>query len=312
MKVLVHAFKQFLGPKGDIRQKGTETSLVEQFLYPKKGTGSMWQEVARKIRERGGEIVMDTEVEKLVVQGNQIVALETKNNKTGETKRYEADYVVSSMPVRELVDKFDCDVPPDIKAISDGLVYRDFICVGMLVNKLKVTDDPKTQALIADNWIYVQENDVLVGRLQIYNNWGECMIADPTKVWLGLEYFCNETDEIWSWDDERLKQLGVQELDKIGIIDKADYLDATVVRMPKTYPGYFGTYDRFDELSKWIDKHENLFLVGRNGMHKYNNQDHSMLTAMVAVDNMAAGIKTKDNLWAVNTEMEYHEEKSQT
>lgn len=312
MKVLVHAFKQFLGPKGDIRQKGTETSLVEQFLYPKKGTGSMWQEVARKIRERGGEIVMDTEVEKLVVQGNQIVALETKNNKTGETKRYDADYVVSSMPVRELVDKFDCDVPPDIKAISDGLVYRDFICVGMLVNKLKVTDDPKTQALIADNWIYVQENDVLVGRLQIYNNWGECMIADPTKVWLGLEYFCNETDEIWSWDDERLKQLGVQELDKIGIIDKADYLDATVVRMPKTYPGYFGTYDRFDELSKWIDKHENLFLVGRNGMHKYNNQDHSMLTAMVAVDNMAAGIKTKDNLWAVNTEMEYHEEKSQT
>lgn len=129
---------------------------------------------------------------------------------------------------------------------------------------------------------------------------------------MGLEYFCNETDEIWSWDDERLKQLGVQELDKIGIIDKADYLDATVVRMPKTYPGYFGTYDRFDELSKWIDKHENLFLVGRNGMHKYNNQDHSMLTAMVAVDNMAAGIKTKDNLWAVNTEMEYHEEKSQT
>jgi protoporphyrinogen oxidase len=312
MKVLLHAVKQVLGASGDIRQKGTETSLVEQFLYPKKGTGSLWGEAARKIEEKGGEILLGWEVERFIVEGNEVKAVEAKNAKTGETKRFEADYVFSSMPIRELVDKLDCLVPADIKGISDGLVYRDFICVGMLVNKLKVRDEVDSTKPIADNWIYVQENDVLIGRLQIYNNWGPYMVADASKVWLGLEYFCNETDEIWGWSDERLKQLGAEELDKIGIIDKADYLDATVVRMPKTYPGYFGTYDRFDELHQWIDKLENLFLVGRNGMHKYNNQDHSMLTAMVAVDNIAGGIKTKENLWDVNTEMEYHEEKGKS
>jgi protoporphyrinogen oxidase len=170
-------------------------------------------------------------------------------------------------------------------------------------------DSPTGKKLIADNWIYVQENDVLIGRLQIYNNWGNYMVADPTKVWLGLEYFCNESDEIWTWPDDKLKQLGADELDKIGIIDKADVVDSMVIRMPKTYPGYFGSYDRFDDLTKYIDTFENLFLVGRNGMHKYNNQDHSMLTAMVAVDNIVDGIKTKTNIWDVNTEMEYHEEK---
>lgn len=136
------------------------------------------------------------------------------------------------------------------------------------------------------------------------------MVADPQNVWLGLEYFCNETDDIWTWDDARLVQLGSDELQKIGIVDKADVTDGTVVRMPKTYPGYFGTYERFDELRAYIDKIENLFLIGRNGMHKYNNQDHSMLAAMTAVDNIVAGVMTKENVWDVNTEQEYHEEKS--
>jgi protoporphyrinogen oxidase len=310
MKVLLHAAKKFLGPVTDIRQKGTETSLVEQFMYPKKGTGSMWAEVARRIKEKGGEIYLNQEVERLSTTGDNITAVDIVDSITGEKKTLQGDYFFSTMPIKELVRKLDAPVPADVREISEGLVYRDFIEVGMLVKELKVSDETASgRKLIADNWLYIQESDVMIGRLQIYNNWGGYMVADPNTVWLGLEYFCNETDDLWTWPDEKLKQLGADELDKIGIIEKKNVLDAMVIRMPKTYPGYFGSYDRFDDMRKYIDTFQNLFLVGRNGMHKYNNQDHSMLTAMVAVDNILADVKTKDNIWDVNTEMEYHEEK---
>lgn len=310
-KVLGHAVRKIFAGIGDVRQKGTETSLVEQFLYPVLGTGSMWEKTARKVEELGGEIRKNQEVLKLKTDGFRVTAIEAKDGTTGETVELEGDYFFSTMPIKELVRKLDADVPANVKEIAEGLVYRDFIEVALLVNKMKVKDkEAGGRSLILDNWIYVQENDVLVGRMQIYNNWGPLMVQDPDKVWLGLEYFCNETDDIWTWADEKLVELGGQELEKIGIVDKADVVDGTVVRMPKTYPGYFGTYDRFDELREYIDKFENLFLVGRNGMHKYNNQDHSMLASMVAVDNIEAGITTKDNIWDVNTEQEYHEEKS--
>jgi protoporphyrinogen oxidase len=194
--------------------------------------------------------------------------------------------------------------------VSDGLVYRDFITVGLLVDGLKINDStPQGKKMISDNWIYIQEPDVLIGRLQVFNNWSPWMVSDPAKVWLGLEYFCNEGDSLWTLSDEAMIRLGREELAKIGIIDDAAVVDATVLRMEKTYPAYFGSYDRFSEVRAFVDGIENLFLVGRNGMHKYNNQDHSMLTAMIAVDNIAAGITDKSNLWEVNTEMEYHEDK---
>jgi protoporphyrinogen oxidase len=161
-------------------------------------------------------------------------------------------------------------------------------------------------SLIRDNWIYVQEPDVRVGRLQIFNNWSPYMVADPETVWLGLEYFCNESDELWRMPDDEMIALGREELHKIGIIDQADVLDGTVLRMEKTYPAYFGAYDRFHEIREFVDGVENLFLIGRNGMHRYNNQDHSMLTAMVAVDNILAEETGKANLWQINTEQEYH------
>lgn len=313
-KAVWHALKKIFAGIGDLKQKGTETSLVEQFLYPELGTGSMWELVADKVKERGGTILLDQDVESIKIDEatKQIKAVQVKDAKTGQLTTLDGDYFFSSMPVRELISKFDTKVPPSVKEVSDGLVYRDFIEVGLLVKKLTITDELSNgRFIIADNWIYVQENDVLIGRLQIYNNWGRHMVADPDNtVWLGLEYFCNETDDLWTWSDERLKDLGAMELDKIGIIDKADVLDAMVIRMPKTYPGYFGTYDRFQEIQDYTSTYDNLFLVGRNGMHKYNNQDHSMLTAMVCVDNIASGIKTKENIWDVNTEMEYHEEKN--
>lgn len=311
MKALAHAAKQMVPKGSDIRQKDTETSLVEQFLFPKLGAGQMWDIAADQVREQGGEFHHNLNVERINVDGNLVKSIEVRNSQTGEKETFEGDYFFSSMPIKELMDAISETVPPSVKEVSDGLVYRDFVEVGLLVNKLKVSDDtPTGKQLIKDNWIYIQESDVLVGRMQIWNNWGPGMVADPTKVWIGCEYFCYCTDPIWTMTDAQIIELAGFELDKIGIIDKNEVIDAMVIRMPKTYPGYFGTYDRFEEIQKYINKFENLFLVGRNGMHKYNNQDHSMLTAMVSVDNIVEGIKTKDNIWDVNTEMEYHEEKS--
>ncbi len=212
--------------------------------------------------------------------------------------------------MKELVRALDAEVPPAIKAISEGLVYRDFITVGLLLKGLKVADETTNgRRLIQDNWIYIQEPDVLVGRLQIFNNWSPYMVADSATVWVGLEYFCNEGDDLWRRSDADMIDLACEELAAIGIIEPDAMIDATVIRMPKTYPAYFGTYDRFDEMRQYLDAFDNLFLIGRNGMHKYNNQDHSMLTAMVAVDNIIAGITAKENIWDVNTEQDYHESK---
>jgi protoporphyrinogen oxidase len=159
-----------------------------------------------------------------------------------------------------------------------------------------------------DNWIYIQENDVKVGRIQIFNNWSPNMVQDPSKIWIGLEYFCNEGDAIWARTDDELKNLGKAEIAKIGMMDEADIEDAVVIRMPKAYPAYFGSYTRFDEIRAFLDEFNNLFLIGRNGMHRYNNQDHSMLSAKLAVENIISGNTDKTNIWDVNVDDDYHEE----
>src|SRR5208282_1083408 len=197
-----------------------------------------------------------------------------------------------------------------VREIAAGLQYRDFIVVGLLLTRLRIEGPGNGRnKLIGDNWIYLQDPGVLAGRLQIFNNWSPYLVADPDKAWIGVEYFCSEGGELWRRTDQQMAELAVAELDKIKIIDKNDLLDFTVARMPKAYPAYFGAYQRFDEVRQFLDRFENLFLIGRNGMHKYNNQDHSMLTAMVAVDNIAAGRTDKANIWEVNTEMDYHEAK---
>jgi len=303
---LRHAAKKlFKSEGGDLAQKGTETSLIEQFLYPKFGPGQMWEECARRIREMGGEIHTGCTAERLITDGWRVTAVETSLG------RFEGDYVFSTAPIQEIMRSFDTAPPANVLEVSDGLVYRDFMTVGLLLRSLKINDQtPAGKQLIRDNWIYIQEPDVQLGRLQVFNNWSPFLVAAKDTVWLGLEYFCNDTDEIWKLPDDRMVALAVEELSRIGIIDASEVLDSTVLRMEKTYPAYFGTYDRFPEIRQYIDRYENLFLVGRNGMHRYNNQDHSMLTAMMAVDAIVAGQTDKNALWDVNTEMDYHEEKA--
>src|ERR1700678_971427 len=306
---VLHFLKKALSSSRDeaIQQKGTETSLIEKFLYPKYGPGQLWEHAADLIRKQGGEILLGWRATRLEVEGNRVVAVEAVSE-SGERRRFTADYVFSTMPVRELINALDAEIPSAVREVSDGLEYRDFITVGLLVDQLTLRE--ADGGPLKDNWIYIQEPDVLVGRLQIFNNWSPYMVADPSKTWIGLEYFCYDTDALWKMPDEELKKFAIGEVEKIGILRASDVRDAHVVRVPKTYPAYFGTYDRFDVIRNFTDRFENLFLVGRNGMHKYNNQDHSMLTAMTAVDNIIAGIKEKQNLWSINTEMEYHEEKA--
>ena len=294
--------------RDDLSQKGTDTSLIERFLYPKFGPGQLWEHVAKMVVEMGGEIHLRTRVDRIHVKDSRVTAVSAVNE-AGERLTLQGDYFISTMPMRELVNALDVPVPPNVKEVSDGLQYRDFITVGLLAKRLSVTEPDG--GLLKDTWIYIQEPDVLLGRLQIFNNWSPFMVADPATVWLGLEYFCYETDDLWKMPDEDLKAFGARELEKIGILKAEDVLDGHVVRVPKTYPAYFGTYNRFDELRRFTDEFENLFLVGRNGMHKYNNQDHSMLTAMTAVDKILAGNLDKASLWEINTEQEYHEEKQE-
>ena len=302
-KAISHFLKQKFGRKEkEINQKKTETSLIEYFLYPKYGPGQLWDKVAEIIKEKGGILVQHQTVDTIETDGFNITKVMAKDLKTNETITYEGDYFFSTMPVKNLMQSIQKDHPSELVKISEGLLYRDFITVGILLSKMKIAD-------ITDNWIYVQEPSVLVGRLQIFNNWSPYLVEDENTIWLGMEYFCNDTDELWNLSEQDMKALGIKELIQIGLINAEDVLDSVVIKMPKTYPAYFGTYNRMSELSDYLNKFENLFLIGRNGMHKYNNQDHSMLTAIQAVQNIKHGIRTKENIWSINTEQEYHEEK---
>jgi len=304
LKTLTHFFRG----KTDFAQKNIETSLIEQFLYPKFGPGQMWEEVGRQVCESGGEILCGWSVEKIErTEDGRITAVIARHAHTQESRRFSGDYFFSTMPVKDLIAGMQPSAPQDIKDIAGGLLYRDFITVGLLCEQVKLREP--SGELAKDNWMYIQEPDVLVGRLQIFNNWSSAMVADPSKTWIGLEYFCNESDPLWKKNDKEIIELAKSEMATLNIVDGEAVSDAIVIRMPKTYPVYFGSYAQFPEVIQWINNFDNLFLIGRNGMHKYNNQDHSMLTAMTAVDNILAGIRSRDSLWALNTESEYHEEK---
>jgi protoporphyrinogen oxidase len=318
-KALQHAIKEATKAKtkttGDIAQKDTETSLIEQFLYPKFGPGQLWEEVARQVQEMGGIIHMHHSVKYIYTGYNRVTEVIAINQETGKALPLEGDYFFSTMPVKELIAGIAGPVPPRVKEIAAGLQYRDFITVGILLKRLSYQDKHtgEWKALkLEDTWIYIQEKEVTVGRLQLFNNWSPYMVKDPDTIWVGMEFFCNETDAFWKLPDGDISTLAIKELEKIGLATAENVLDSTVLRVEKTYPAYFGAYAHFDKVRAYTDTLENLFLVGRNGMHKYNNADHSMLTAMVAVDNIIAGITSKENIWAINTEQEYHEEKTAT
>lgn len=294
------------------RQKGVETSLIERFLYPQYGPGQMWEIVSEKIQASGGELVLRSKVVDLKVdyQTKSISAVKVLDLETEQSEWHDCDYFVSTMPVQHLIGMMD-EAPSAIKDVAEGLVYRDFITLGLLLKKLKKSKytDGSPSNMLPDNWIYIQEPDVKLGRLQIFNNWSPDLVADSDNVWLGLEYFCNEADELWQMNEENFAAFAIKELSSIGLIEPDDVLDYTLQKVEKTYPAYFGSYDRFGEIRTYLDDFENLFLIGRNGMHRYNNQDHSMLTARYSAQAIISGQVDREKIWGVNVDDDYHEKK---
>lgn len=306
-KVVWHALPKLFGRQKTLTQK-TETSLIEWFLYPKYGPGQLWETCGEEIIKMGGDIIMNFKVNRIINQGDRVVEVAGIDHERGQSISFTGDYFFSTMPVRNLIQGMEAEVPEPVRSIGDGLVYRDFITIGLLLSELDIHEQTENgRKSLSDNWIYIQESEVRIGRLQIFNNWSPWMVADPATVWLGLEYFCREGDELWKLNDQELAEFGAREIEQIGIIDRSKILDYTVIRIPKAYPAYCGSYHQFEQLREWLDRFENLFLIGRNGMHRYNNQDHSMLTAMLAVDNILAGRIDKTNIWVLNTEPDYHE-----
>ena len=304
--VIKDMFKKVFHVKG----KKVETSLIKEFIYPKYGPGELWETVAFEIENMGGKVEKNHKVVKINVKDQKIVSVVCDVN--GEEKTIKGDIFISSMPLKDLVADMDTKVPAKISKIAEGLPYRDFVTVGLLVKKLNLKNETNIKTLgniVPDCWIYVQEPDVKLGRIQIFNNWSPYMVKNPDKtVWIGLEYFCNENDDFWNMSDKKCIEFATNELISMGIIKEKDVLDSHREKVKKAYPAYFDTYENIDELIKYLNKFENLYCVGRNGQHRYN-KDHSMVTSFETVKNILEDKKKKDNIWNVNTDKEYHEEK---
>jgi protoporphyrinogen oxidase len=309
-KAIAHALSAPFRSSMDAAQKSTETSLIERFLYPKFGPGQMWEEVARRVVAGGGMLHLHHRIVGVTRDDASIAGVQVLDEKTGAVRTVRCDHLISTMPVRDLVG-FLKPADARVARVAGGLPYRDFMTAGVLLRKMTLPRNRQTltseNGMPPDNWIYVPEPDVRIGRLQVFNNWSPSMVADPTTIWLGLEYFCREDDDLWSMKDGQFLDFAAGELQKIGMIDHRDVIDGTVVRVPKAYPAYFGEYAEFNTVRSFLDGFANLYPVGRNGMHRYNNQDHSMLAANAAVDSILSGGAGKDDIWLINTEEDYHE-----
>ncbi len=310
LAILKDMMKKALG----IKDKGkVETSLIESFIYPKYGPGSLWEAVADDVKAAGGEVRMQTAVKGVHVQDGRVDYV-TVEDADGKTQQVACDYFLSTMPLKDLVAAITGEEPSkEVKDIAAGLVYRDFITVGLLTRKLCIVNRTKLQTYknrVPDTWIYIQERDVKIGRLQVFNNWSPYMVKDYEHTeWIGLEYFCNEGDAMWQMKKEDFIQMAIGELAKIDIIRPEDVIDSVQVKIKKAYPTYYGAYYQLDAVKSYLNTISNLYCMGRNGQHRYNNMDHSMLTAMETVDAIQSGSNDKQAIWAVNTEEEYHESK---
>ena len=274
------------------------TTLIDQFHYPRLGPGMLWERWSERLAGRGVEIRMETVVNRFLHSEGRVVAVEAQRP-GGVADRLEADHFISTMPVRELVRAMNPEAPSAVREAAEQLQYRDFLTVVLIV------DRPE---LFPDNWIYIHSPEVRVGRIQNFKNWSPEMVPDPTTTSLGLEYFVNEGDDLWSMPDSELLALGEEETARLGLVEPGSVRDGTVVRVRKAYPVYDDGYrEALATIRGWLAGFENLQLVGRNGQHRYNNQDHSMLTGILAARNLAG---EEHDVWAVNVDEEYHEEAS--
>ena len=290
------------GAFGIKRQGPTPTTLIEQFWYPPLGPGQLWDQVANQIIALGGELLMEHQLVSINSASGVVTAIEY-TTPHGERCTLPCDQLFSSMPLSGLFQALATVVPPSILAIAASLPYRDFITIGIEATHLAAAHRHRT-----DNWIYIQDQGLRMGRIQLYHNWSPALLRNPNHVWLGLEYFCQQDDPLWRQSDAELITLAQRELQQLGLCEPDTICDSVVVRVAKAYPGYYAGYHQLDQLRQYLNSFENLYPIGRNGMHRYNNQDHSMLTAMTAVENLIHHPHKRDNLWNINIDDHYHED----
>lgn len=307
---IIAILKDMFGKVFNKKNRKVETSLIEEFAYPKLGPGQLWELTADEIIKKDGKIIKNAKVVGIHKDKNGLLTGVTYI-KDGKKVKIGGDYIISSMPIKDLVEGMD-NVPKKYLKIASGLPYRDYMTVGVLINHLNLKNETKIKTIgniVPDDWVYVHDKSVKMGRFQIYNNWSPYLVKDiKNTVWMGLEYFCNEGDEMWSMSDDDFAKMGIQEMILMNLIDGEDnVLDYHVERVKKAYPAYFDTYEQMDDLRKYLNTITNLYCVGRNGQHRYNNLDHSMCTSFETVKNILNGTKDKSNIWNVNTEKEYHE-----
>lgn len=301
-RIIFNSFRRLLVSANANLAREEDPGLVEKFMYPKLGIGQLWESVAEAVRKDGGQIVFSHKIVGLISAGNKITGVKVEDTVTGKTRTETGDYFISTMPVKDLIRCFGKGVSDEVREAAEGLPYRDFITVGLLLKSMKIKNNTRLKTIdniTPDNWIYVQDRGIKMGRIQIYNNWSPYMIKDIHTAWVGLEYFCSEGDSFWRKSDNEIIKYSIFETSKMGLADKDAVLDSVVIRTVKVYPAYFGSYSKFSAIRDFVNGYENLFLIGRNGMHRYNNMDDSMLTAMAAVDNIAKGVTTKENIWNI-------------
>ncbi len=305
LAVLKNAFNKKKGKTGG----KVETSLIEEFSYPKLGPGQLWDVTAEEVKKLGGTIIMNAKVTGIHKDGDHITGVTYLQD--GKEITMDGDIVISSMPVKDLVAGMN-DVPADPARIAAGLPYRDYMTLGVLVPKLNLENKTPIKTIgniVPDNWVYVQDRTVKMGRFQIYNNWSPYLVKDlEHTVWVGLEYFCFEGDSMWNMTEDEFARMAIDEMVTLNLISSAsEVIDYHMERVKKAYPAYFDTYDEMDKLVAYLNTIDNLYCVGRNGQHRYNNIDHSMCTSFETVKNILSGRTDRSNIWNVNTEKEYHE-----
>ncbi len=309
LKVLLHAVRQAICQDFTIGQKSTDTSLIERFLYPDRGPGQLWQTVANEVLRQGGEIHYNHVLVGIHLDNDNVCTVDLLDRVTNQKKQLPCDYLISTMPIKDLVTIITGDVPDRVKDVAMELCYRDLIivCIALKKSSKPIAEETCSLEVMQDNWLYIQEPGVKLGRVQIYSNWSRAMVTDVGTLWVGLEYFCQEGDSLWQKSNEQMARFAVGELEKTGLASGQDVFDYTVIKIKKAYPAYFGSYDQIDIVRKYLNSIGNLYSIGRNGMHRYNNQDHSMLSARAAVNCLVTGSKDKSAIWQVNAEDEYLE-----
>lgn len=278
-------------------KSGKIKTLIDEFRYPKLGPGMMYERMAENVRKAGGKILIETTVTKVRHEDGIVKSIIAKDKDGGE-REYAADHFLSSMPLTELVTALSPTLPDDVLKAARGLTYRSFITASVILD---------TDRSFPDTWIYVHSPEVKLGRIQNFKAWSPHMIADPTKTTLGLEYFCTEDDELWNMEDKELLALSMRELEAIGLGKASQFVDGFVARVPKAYPVYDAAYpERLKTVREYLNSFANLQPIGRYGMFKYNNMDHSILTGLYAAENV---LGASHDIWNVNADQEYHEEK---